>query len=228
MILLVSGATATLRRLQGHPSLGVLITPMASNAIAPVLVGRWTWACDNSAYSNFSPARFCRMLARVAGKPGCLFVTAPDVVGDSKATLQRFNIWQPVLAELSLPVAYVGQDGAELLDLPWGRISALFIGGSTDWKESQSVRDLAQEARRRGKWVHVGRVNTRRRLEIAHRFGAHSVDGTSFSRWPDDKIPRAIRWIKEVTGTAARPQDQLALQAEGQVPPALLAIPSSV
>ena len=104
-------------------------------------------------------------------------------------------------------MAYVGQDEAEDHDLPWGRLQALFIGGSTAWKESSASRDLCHEAKRRGKWVHVGRVNTKRRVEIARAMKADSIDGTAFSRWPDTKIPAGLRWVSSLptrTGLASR------------------------
>src|SRR5262249_31149779 len=154
--------------------LGVLLTPRACNRLSRHAAASTVWACDNSAYSHFSPARFCRLLSKAALLPGCKFVTAPDVVGDCRQTRLRFETWQPVMAELGLPVAYVGQDGAEECDLPWGRMQALFIGGSTEWKESRAARELCHEAKKRGKWVHVGRVNTRRRVEIARGMHADS------------------------------------------------------
>jgi hypothetical protein len=62
--------------------------------------------------------------------------------------------------------------------IPWDEFDCLFIGGRDDFKEGPLVRDACREARRRGKWVHMGRVNTLHRLRIALDFGVDSVDGT--------------------------------------------------
>jgi len=157
MRLLVSGATDTLRRHLDSPHLGVLLTPAAGNSVSSILATGLPWAADNAAFTGFDPGAFCGMIAKLAGHPRCLFVACPDVVGDAEATLQLFAIWQPVLAALGLPVALVGQDGAERLDLPWECFQALFLGGSTDWKLGPGAALLTQEAKRRGYPVHMGR-----------------------------------------------------------------------
>lgn len=155
------------------------------------------WAADNSAFSGFDEGRFARMLDRIAGVPGCLWVAAPDVVEDAGATLRLFDIWQPRVSARGLPVALVAQDGLEDLAVPWDRLDAVFLGGSTEWKIGEHARRIAGEARARGKLVHCGRVNSRRRIRHAAAIGCDSVDGSCFSRWPDTKIPRALQWIAE-------------------------------
>lgn len=195
--MLVSGATKTMRRMLPHPNLGVLLTPDVAYKSHLDLIKGVPWAADNSAFMNFDPASYCTFLGKIARLPGCLFVAVPDVVTDAPTTLTRFDRWQPVLAEIGLPVAYVAQDGAEDLDLPWGRMTALFVGGSTAWKESRAAADLCGEAKRRRRWVHVGRVNTRRRIHMIRSWGTDSFDGTGFSRWSDIQIPNGLRWIQE-------------------------------
>lgn len=83
----------------------------------------------------------------------------------------------------------MAQDGSERKPPPWTELDALFIGGSTAWKESSHAAALCIEARRRGKWVHVGRVNTVRRLRKFDGI-ADSIDGTKFSRFPATYLPR--------------------------------------
>lgn len=159
---------------------------------------------DNAAFSGFDPAAFCALLARVAGRPGCRFVACPDVVADAAATARLFEVWEPVIRALGLPVALVGQDGAEDLPLPWDRIDALFVGGTTDWKVGLSAAKLVREAKSRGLWVHMGRVNTRKRFRHAFHLGCDSVDGSGFCRWPDQRIPAALQWLSDLLG---RPDD---------------------
>lgn len=197
MRLLVSGATKTLKKFKGHPHLGFLVTPRAANRAEFAITHGMPWAADNSAYSCWDEGRFRRMLDRIAGVPGCLWVAARDVVADAAATLELFDAWQPRIAARGLPIALVAQDGLEDLDVPWDRLDALFLGGSTGWKLSDQARRLCVEAKARGKLLHMGRVNSRRRLLLAAGWGCDTVDGSCFSRWPDTKIPRALRWISE-------------------------------
>jgi hypothetical protein len=79
--------------------------------------------------------------------------------------------------------------------VPWDGLDALFLGGSTDWKLGQHARALATEAKARGRWLHMGRVNSNRRLALALSWGCDSVDGSGYSMFPDQKIPIAIRFI---------------------------------
>lgn len=152
------------------------------------------WAADNAAFSGFDPAAFVRMLDRIAGVPGCLWVSCPDVVCDPVATARLFRIWSPLIRAYRLPVAFVGQDGCERGAIPWDRFDCLFVGGGDEWKDGPGT-DLVREAKRRGKWAHVGRVNTMRRVERCAAVGADSFDGTGVSEWPDINLPKVLRWI---------------------------------
>jgi hypothetical protein len=155
------------------------------------------WAADNGAFAGFNEQKFLRMLDRIGGKKGCLFVVAPDVVTNARATLELFHAWHREIAARGLPVAFVAQDGQEALPVPWKRIDALFVGGSTEWKLSEHARALCRKAKAKGKWVHMGRVNTRKRMQLACSWNCDSVDGSGFSRWPDARIPKGLRWIGE-------------------------------
>lgn len=207
MKLLVSGASATVARYA--PQVGVLLTPNTGNGITWARrLGTW-WACDNAAFGGFDPERYRAMLRRImlklwrdssASRP--LWVTAPDVVADAKATLELFAAWRQELRGVyDLPLALVLQDGLEAPELraqiPWDDLAAVFIGGSTEWKLGAAARELAQEAKARGKLVHVGRVNTPGRMaEVAAWGCVDTIDGSSFSRFPDTLIPQALAWIE--------------------------------
>jgi hypothetical protein len=184
MRILVSGSTRVVRDLAEHfpDRLGILLAPANGNTVASVVKTGLPWAIDNGAYSGFDEARFLRLLERAVGQPGCLFVVAPDVVGDAKATLAQWPWWSALIRSRSLPVAFVGQDGQENYLLP-DDMGAYFVGGSTRWKLSQASADLCREAKRRGLPVHIGRVNSLRRLRTAYEFGADSVDGSGYSKW---------------------------------------------
>lgn len=193
MLLLVSGASASGRRYLDHPRFGWLKTPANGNSIQTILDAGVPWACDNDCFIRLKREKYLRMLRAVAGQPRLLWVTAPDVVADADATLARFRIWRPVLDYYQLPIAFVAQDGQEDRPVPWGAIRCLFIGGSTEWKEGSHAARLMREARARGKWVHVGRVNTLRRYWWLSSLPVDSIDGTCFSKWPDKFIPWMLR-----------------------------------
>jgi hypothetical protein len=211
MRLLVSGATATLRRYPNSTRLGSLLVPGAGNSVHSALAAGLSWAADNAAFTGFDPGAFCGMLGRIAGHPGCLFVACPDVVGDAVATLARFVVWEPIIREVGLPIALVGQDGAETLELPWGRFDALFLGGSTDWKLGAGAAALAREAKARGMWLHLGRCNSHKRFRYAFALGCDSVDGSGFSRWPDQRVPLALRWLADLHGDRIGPEEAAAI-----------------
>ncbi len=195
---LVSGSTATVRSLAadwpGH--LGHLVTPKNRNSMASLLATGLSWAADNGAYSGFDAEGFRRFLAKIQGQPRCLFAVCPDVVADAVGTLNRFDEWSGEVAATGLPVAFAGQDGIERFPIPWDRFAAWFIGGSTRWKLSQASADLAVEAKVRGKWVHMGRVNTLRRLTAAYQMGCDSIDGSSMSMYGDKYIHRFCSWMR--------------------------------
>ena len=192
MILLISGAPPHYWQ---HPRVGILRTPRNGTSLAVIVASGKPWACDNDCYQRLDRVAYLRMLRKVANadRSQLLWVTAPDVVADAPATLQRFRMWSPVLRYYGLPIAFVAQDGQEALPVPWDAIRCLFIGGSTRWKLSGHARRLIAEAKQRGKWVHVGRVNTLRRMWLFSSTGVDSIDGTAFSKLPDTFIPWMLR-----------------------------------
>lgn len=186
-MLLVSGATRTVARIN-DPRLGVLLRPGNGN-----LPNGKPWGVDNGAFSGFDALAFRRLLTRLVGVPGCLWVVVPDVVADHRATRALFEQWAVELS--AWPLAFVAQDGCDPSGVPWEHIACVFIGGSTDWKLGRASRLVCEEAKRRGKWLHIGRINRLGRLRRAFQLGADSIDGTMFSRWPDTHIPRTLRAI---------------------------------
>jgi ribosome modulation factor len=130
------------------------------------------------------------------GRAGCLFVTAPDVVGDATATLALWPFWSALIRGVGFAPAFVAQDGMTVAQLPSG-VGALFIGGTTTFKLSADARTLVAYAKARELWTHMGRVNTRRRLREAYRWGIDSIDGTSRSMFPQTQVTKDQRWMNE-------------------------------
>jgi hypothetical protein len=140
---------------------------------------------DNGSYSGFKEKPFLNLLKKHGDRKDlCRFVAIPDVIdpinriGNARRTLEVFERWfhRPELKGWKL--AFVCQDGQENLPIPWDEVEAVFIGGSTQWKESTHAVSCILAAKALGKWVHVGRVNTPARWEMCERLGVDSVDGT--------------------------------------------------
>jgi len=124
----------------------------------------------------------------------CAFAVAPDVVHDAQATLERAFHWLPHIRRLGYPAAYAAQDGATPAQLPWDALDALFLGGSDTFKLGEPARALVREARKRGKLVHMGRVNSYKRMRYAEAIGCHTADGTQLGFRPSQTFPQVIGW----------------------------------
>lgn len=223
-IILVTTAHPTLHQHPGpdgeavHPRLGRLLQPRHLSSVELTAEAGIPWAADNDCFQGLDESAYRRMLDRLEGLPGCLFVTVPDVVGDAATTLEQFDEWAPELEARGFPLGLVAQDGMTLedLELRAGRIAALFIGGSTEWKEGPEAADLARAAKRAGLWVHWGRVNTRRRFDLIVATGAaDSFDGSKWARFRKTYLPGALEWLEEAARARrfalAHPQYALAL-----------------
>lgn len=176
--------------------LGFMNTPNIGNRLR----SSWVWAADNGCFGKnyVGDKRWFAWLSRFTAdeRARCLFATAPDVVGDAEATLERSLPWLPRIRELGFPAAFVAQDGIAGVDVPWADLDALFIGGNTRWKMSEEVAGLIVNAKKWGKWVHIGRVNSRRRYLYMARLGADSADGTKISFAPEECGPKIVGWCE--------------------------------
>lgn len=199
MMLLVSGATTTVRRIS-HARLGTLIVPRQQARPESVIVRGRPWACDNGAFTGFDERLFLRMLDQLhaARVPGCLFIVCPDVVGDSVATLKLFHQWHAQLRRYGFPLAFVGQDGLQVNEVPWSLFDVFFVGGTTEWKLSRHVETLVSYAKAHGKKVHIGRVNTEKRKRHCMRIGADTIDGSKYTRFPDTYIQGGLNCLDRI------------------------------
>lgn len=127
----------------------------------------------------------------------CAFAVAPDVVADAAATLDRSAPWLPRIRHLGIPAALAAQDGLEHLHIPWDTFDVLFLGGSTEWKLGPAAHSLTVEAHRRGHPVHMGRVNSAKRMRYARYLDVDSVDGTYLTFGPDTNLPTVLAWLRE-------------------------------
>lgn len=172
---------------------------------------------------------------------GALFAVAPDVLGDAAATLARSARMLGWIRHIGFPAALVAQNGLEHLTVPWADLDVFFLGGSaecvpcgyvrppelaqklarcpycrgklTEWKLGHAARDLVADAKRRGLWVHMGRVNSLKRLRYAALIGCDSADGTYLvrTRNPDKYLPVVLGWQRAVNTPAPAALFELAV-----------------
>jgi len=181
--------------------LGMIATPAQGNTV-PADVD---WCADNGCYGDGYPGddAFLSWLGQRAEHAArCFFVVAPDVVCDAPATLERSAPMLPRIRAAGFPAALVAQNGLEDLSVPWDTFDVLFIGGDTVWKLGPAARSLAIEAKARGKRVHMGRVNSLRRLRYAQTIGCCSADGTFLAFGPDTNLPAVLGWQRAVAAPA--------------------------
>lgn len=202
MLYFANPSTPAVREAMAAGHLGMIATPAQGQAVpagAP-------WCADNGCFGKGYPGddAWIEWLESFTAdeRSRCAFAVAPDVVGDARATLERSSPWLERVRALGYPVAFVAQDGAEDVHPPWDQFDVLFIGGTTEWKLGQQARDVVNMAHDHGKAVHMGRVNSRMRLQYAVNIGCDSADGTFITFGPDKNLPRMRRWIREVNEPA--------------------------
>lgn len=205
-------------QLQAEPELGVLLTP--DTHMEATLADFAEWGADNGCFALKGRAFDAeRWLAWLDTLPRTAeFVAIPDVlnwvpdptgklnkdgspvlipIGDAEATLALFPVYAARVRAMGFKVALVAQDGLEDLDIPWAELDAIFVGGSTEWKLGLAAAQITREAKRQGKWVHVGRVNSKRRYRYAMDvMRADSADGTFLRFGPDLNTPALLRWFE--------------------------------
>jgi hypothetical protein len=177
--------------------LAQIATPASGNVVNPDT----DWCADNAVFAGKYPgddAYLAWLADRLPYVDRCLFAVAPDVVGDAAATLALSAPMLPRIRALDYRAALVAQNGLEDLDVPWDSFDCLFIGGDTAWKLGPQARVLVADAKARGKWVHMGRVNSRERIQYAEAIGCDSVDGTYLAFGPDRNLPTVLAWLREI------------------------------
>lgn len=158
------------------------------------------WALDNGAWSchtdgrDFDGTAFREAVRRWGYAAD--WIAVPDIVGGGLESLALSMRWLDELTKVGRPLLIPVQDGMEpdhLLGLLGSRVG-IFVGGTTRWKE-QSLPVWGRVAAQAGCWLHVGRVNTARRVQLAIDAGAHSIDGTTITMYADTApaIDRATR-----------------------------------
>lgn len=164
----------------GFPeTFGQLLTPLTNYRVHPSL----PFAIDNGGFSRACPRAFSNLLKKSTPFiERCLWVAVPDVPGDARRTLELFFNFQPIIAGQGFKCALVAQDGLEDMEIPWKGISAIFVGGTTEWKCSEKAKSVIRAAQWMGKKVHVGRINTGQRWEEFAKLGVDTFDGSALAK----------------------------------------------
>lgn len=202
--------------------LGQIVRPGAGNKLR---VGVDAVA-DNGLFGKGFPGNrgYLKWLSK---RTAVRWAVAPDVVADHHATLERSWPMLRPIRDLVGGVALCAQNGAQVDDLPWGYFDCVFLAGipecvecgwipaldalgpdlvachaclgpMREWKEGPVAAAITAEANRRGVWVHMGRVNTLRRLTHAHSIGCDSADGTTMKYGADRNLPQMLRWLDDL------------------------------
>lgn len=139
---------------------------------------RYPWMLDNGAFSEaWDETVWRRRLEQLSEyNATCIAAIVPDVILDAEATLARWHVYAPEVKALGYKAAFATQNGCTVGMVPWDEVDVLFVGGS----DAHRVREcwpLIDYAKRRGMWVHVGRVNSP--SAIRRYFRSDSVDGSA-------------------------------------------------
>jgi len=149
---------------------------------------------DNGAWTSFNSGEpwredlFRRLVASHGKK--ARFIVVPDIVEGGPESLALSIEWLGWCLECCKMALIPVQDGMtdEDVESLLGPRVGVFVGGSTEFKE-RTVQSWGRLCRKSGAWLHVGRVNTVRRIKLCIAARADSADGSSGSRFAVN-IPR--------------------------------------
>lgn len=162
---------------------GLMITPdiHTTHGFDKYAIDNGAWGCFQR-NTEWLPSRWTPLVE--AKGADALFSVAPDIVCGGMASLAVSLSWIGWLLDRT-PIALIavqnGMTAADLLPHVGDRVG-IFVGGDTEWKEA-SLPVWGALAAQTGCYLHVGRVNTARRIRLCAMAGAHSFDGTSASKF---------------------------------------------
>jgi hypothetical protein len=162
------------------------------------LMAQHPWCLDNDAFnSKFEiNAWYDRLIQCLEYSSTCTFVVCPDKVYDHAETLRRFEMFSPIVKGCGYPVALVTQDGLTPDITPWDQLDVLFVGGSDEHKLGREAGALIAEGQKRNKWIHIGRVNSPKRM--LKFWMANSWDGTHIGYEPDNASPKIAACVRRI------------------------------
>jgi hypothetical protein len=177
-----TGTARNLRALRDH---GWRLLVSAAGALRSE---GFPYALDNGAWSAYSKGtpfdeRAFDLALRKLGSSAD-WTVAPDIVAGGLASLDLSLKWLPRVLSESPRALIAVQNGMIDADVrPFlGERVGIFVGGDTEWK-LRTLPLWGGVARSVGCWLHVGRVNSAKRIHACAIAGAHSFDGTSATRY---------------------------------------------
>lgn len=174
--------------------LGCITTPSQGNVTFP---SEWDVIADNGCFSgSWTFATWHRWLLDLPRS--VRFAVCPDVFdpGGRPTHDETVELWveyAPMMERHGFVPAFVCQVGATVHNLPASPV--VFLGGTTEWKLGPDAWAIARASCDAGVWCHMGRVNSRKRLDTARVMGCDSVDGTYLTFGPDVNLPRLLGWL---------------------------------
>jgi hypothetical protein len=146
------------------------------------------YALDNGAWTAYQQKKpfnvelFKKLVENLGA--GADWVACPDIVAGGLESLAFSMSWLPwCLARVRLVLIPV-QDGMTADDVRplLGPLVGIFVGGTTEWK-LETLPVWGRLAAETGCYLHIGRVNSAKRIKACAFVGADSFDGTSASRF---------------------------------------------
>lgn len=208
MIYFGNPSTDVIRQAMQRGEYGCIITPKQNLQVPDGVI----WCADNGRFGKgwTNLDHWLAMVQTSAPASLCMFAVAPDVPGDAIATARESTPVLPMIRALGVPAAYAAQDGimATVDRLPWDEFDVLFLGGTDEFKVGPEGEAISRLARERGKWVHMGRVNSMKRLRVAYQYGCTSVDGTYLKFGPSKNVVRMRRFLDTVAAEFDHPARQ--------------------
>lgn len=179
---------------------GHLYTPARKERVRPWLPyvldnGRFAEAVKNLPFNEEGFLNHVERYVYLEQKP--LWLVTPDVPFDGDETLRWWDVWEPRLRKYGVSLAMAVQDGMEIEEV-LSRLRStdyIFVGGTTEWKWS-----TAESWCKSWPNVHVGRVNSPKRLYDLHKWGAKSCDGSGWFRGKSPQIVGLAEFLATVSG----------------------------
>lgn len=177
--------TGTRRNLEALRAAGwrILIsaTGVWRNEGFPYAIDNGAWTAYNQ-QTKWDGVRFMVLVKRMGRDAD--WVVIPDIVAAGLRSLEFSQTWLPYVLRYTHRGLLAVQDGMEPhhVEHLLGDRVGIFVGGSTEWK-LQSMATWGELAKKTGCHLHVGRVNTAKRIFLCQSTGVDSFDGTSVSRF---------------------------------------------
>ena len=196
-----SGGDRTVSDCIAAGQLGCITTPYDERPEGrPVIYDEWDVVLDNGCFSNrWTEEVWWEWLI---GIPRTVrWAVCPDVFDPAggechEATLARWQYYAPRMRRHGFEPAFVCQVGATPNNLP-DDARVLFLGGTTEWKLGVDAWAIARHAQAERLWLHMGRVNSKRRFDTARMMQCSSVDGTYLTFGPDKNLPQLLGWLAQ-------------------------------